>query len=68
MSNHNLFIHGANGVAEPVTSEQILGAARQVLSHRVRRGGHGRADSALKYYILPTVKQPHILRHDGIRI
>ena len=38
MSNHNLFIHGADGVAEPATSEQILSAARQVLSHRVRRG------------------------------
>ena len=38
MSNHNLFIHGADGVAEPATSEQILIAARQVLSHRVRRG------------------------------
>ena len=38
MSNHNFFIHGADGVAEPATSEQILGAARQVLAHRVRRG------------------------------
>ena len=38
MSNHNLFNHGADGVAEPATSEQILAAARQVLAHRVRRG------------------------------
>ena len=34
MSNHNLFILGANGVAEPATSEQILGAARQKVGHR----------------------------------
>jgi DNA repair protein RadC len=38
MSNHNLFIHGANGASEPATTEQILAAARQVLAHRVRRG------------------------------
>ena len=38
MSNHNLFVHGANGAAEPATSEQILTAARQVLANRVRRG------------------------------
>ena len=34
MSNHNLFVHGANGAAEPATSEQILTAARQVLAGR----------------------------------
>jgi len=38
MSNHNLFIHGADGTVEPATSEQILAAARQLLAHRVRRG------------------------------
>jgi DNA repair protein RadC len=38
MSNHNLFIHRANGVAVSATSEQILAAARRVLAHRVRRG------------------------------
>jgi DNA repair protein RadC len=38
MSNHNLFVHGANGVAERATTEQILTAARQALAYRVRRG------------------------------
>lgn len=38
MSNHNLFLHGADGAAEPATSGQILAAARQVLAHRMRRG------------------------------
>ncbi|MGH8141082.1 MAG: JAB domain-containing protein [Steroidobacteraceae bacterium] len=38
MSNCTLFIRGANGTAEPATAEQILAAARHVLSHRVRRG------------------------------
>jgi len=38
MSNHNLFIHGADGAVQPATSEQILVAARHVLEHRVRRG------------------------------
>ena len=38
MSNHNLFIHSADGAADPATAEQILAAARQVLSHRIRRG------------------------------
>ena len=38
MSNHNLFIHGADGAARPATTEQILAAARQALAHRVRRG------------------------------
>ncbi len=38
MSNHNLFIHRADGAVESATSEQILSAARQVLAHRVRRG------------------------------
>jgi DNA repair protein RadC len=38
MSNHNLFVHGANGVAEPATTEQVINAARQALAYRVRRG------------------------------
>ena len=38
MSNHNLFIHGADGACEPASSQQILAAARHVLAHRVRRG------------------------------
>jgi len=38
MSNHNLFVHGANGAAEPATAEQILTAARRVLAGRVRKG------------------------------
>lgn len=38
MSNHNLFIHRADGTAEQASSQDILAAARAVLSHRVRRG------------------------------
>jgi DNA repair protein RadC len=38
MSNHNLFIHRADGSVEPASSQEILRAARQVLAHRVRRG------------------------------
>jgi DNA repair protein RadC len=38
MSNHNLFIHRADGAAEPASSQEILTAARAVLAHRVRRG------------------------------
>jgi hypothetical protein len=38
MSNHNVFIHGANGAVEPAMTKQILAAARQVLAHGVRRG------------------------------
>jgi len=38
MSNHNLFIHGADGAARQASNEEILAAARQVLGHRVRRG------------------------------
>jgi hypothetical protein len=33
MSNHNLFIHGADGASEPASTEQILAAARQALWH-----------------------------------
>jgi DNA repair protein RadC len=38
MSNHKLFIHRADGTAEPASSQEILTAARAVLAHRVRRG------------------------------
>ena len=51
MSNHNLFIHGADGVAEPATSEQILSAARQVLSHRVRRGATLSSPQKVREYL-----------------
>ena len=51
MSNHNLFIHGADGVAEPATSEQILGAARQVLAHRVRRGASLSSPQKVREYV-----------------
>ena len=51
MSNHNLFIHGADGAAEPATSEQILAAARQVLSHRVRRGASLSSPQKVREYL-----------------
>ena len=51
MSNHNLFIHGADGVAEPATSEQILSAARRVLSHRVRRGATLSSPQKVREYL-----------------
>jgi len=38
MSNHNLFVHRADGTVEPASSHEILTAARAVLAHRVRRG------------------------------
>src|ERR1700722_2944380 len=38
MSNHNLFIHRTDGIAERASSQEILTAARAVLAHRVRRG------------------------------
>ncbi|MGH8257975.1 MAG: JAB domain-containing protein [Steroidobacteraceae bacterium] len=38
MSNHNLFIHRADGTVESASSQDILRAARAVLAHRVRRG------------------------------
>ena len=38
MSNHNLFIHRADGTVEAASSQEILAAARAVLAHRVRRG------------------------------
>lgn len=38
MSNHNLFVRGADGAVEAASSQQILAAAQHVLAHRVRRG------------------------------
>jgi DNA repair protein RadC len=38
MSNHNLFIHRADGAVEAASNQEILSAARAVLAHRVRRG------------------------------
>jgi DNA repair protein RadC len=54
MSNHNLFIHRADGAVEAATSEQILSAARQVLAHRVRRGAT--LNSPRRVYEYLTVK------------
>ncbi len=54
MSNHNLFIHRANGGVESATSEQILAAARQVLAHRVRRGASLNSPRSVYEYL--TVK------------
>lgn len=51
MSNHNLFIHGADGAAEPATAEQILAAARQVLAHRVRRGATLSSPQRVREYL-----------------
>lgn len=51
MSKHNLFIHGADGVAEPASSEQILSAARQVLSHRVHRGATLSSPQKVREYL-----------------
>jgi DNA repair protein RadC len=38
MSNHNLFLHSADGAARLASNEEIMTAARQVLAHRMRRG------------------------------
>jgi DNA repair protein RadC len=54
MSNNNLFTQSANGALEPATSEQILTAARQVLTHRVRRGATLTSPHAVREYL--TVK------------
>jgi DNA repair protein RadC len=51
MSNHNLFIHGADGASEPATTEQILAAARQVLAHRVRRGASLSSPQKVREYL-----------------
>ena len=51
MSNHNLFIHGADGIAEPASSAQILAAAQQVLAHRVRRGASLTSPQKVREYL-----------------
>ena len=51
MSNHNLFIHGADGAFEPATTEQILAAARQALAHRVRRGASLSSPQKVREYL-----------------
>jgi DNA repair protein RadC len=54
MSNHSLYVHGANAAAEPATAEQILAAARHVLAHRVRRGATLNSPRSVREYL--TVK------------
>src|ERR1017187_2397853 len=51
MSNHNLFIHHADGASTPATTEQILAAARQVLAHRVRRGASLSSPQKVREYL-----------------
>jgi DNA repair protein RadC len=58
MSNHNLFIHGADGAAQPATIEQILAAARQALAHRVRRGAPLSSPQKVREYL--TVRLGHL--------
>jgi DNA repair protein RadC len=58
MSNHDLFIHGADGAPEPATPEQILAAARQVLAHRVRRGASLSSPQKVREYL--TVRLGHL--------
>jgi DNA repair protein RadC len=38
MSNYKLLVQRANGAIESATPDEILTAARQILTHRVRRG------------------------------
>jgi DNA repair protein RadC len=58
MSNHNLFINGADGAADPASSEQILAAARQILAHRVRRGASLDSPQKVREYL--TVRLGHL--------
>jgi DNA repair protein RadC len=51
MSNHNLFMHGADGAVEPASNQQILAAARQVLAHRVRRGASLKSPQKVREYL-----------------
>ena len=51
MSNHNLFVQGANGAAEPATADQILAAARQALANRVRRGATLSSPRSVREYL-----------------
>jgi DNA repair protein RadC len=54
MTSHHLYMHGANGAAQPATSEKILAAARQVLASRVRRGASLNSPKSVREYL--TVK------------
>jgi hypothetical protein len=57
MSNHNLFIHGANGASEPATTEQILAAARQVSGKIFRRRSKVRTQcGVLECYTITCVR------------
>jgi len=58
MSNHNLFIHGADGASTPATTEQILAAARQALAHRVRRGASLSSPQKVREYL--TMRLGHL--------
>ena len=58
MSNHNLFIHGADGAVQPATTQQILAAARQALAHRVRRGASLDSPQKVREYL--TVRLGHL--------
>jgi DNA repair protein RadC len=51
MSNHNLFILGANGAYELASTEQILAAARKALAHRVRRGASLNSPQSVHDYL-----------------
>ena len=51
MSNHNLFMRGADGTIEPASNQQILAAARQVLAHRVRRGASLSSPQKVREYL-----------------
>jgi DNA repair protein RadC len=57
MSNHNLFIHDADGAVERASSKQILATARQLLAHRVRRGATLSSPQKVREYL--TVRLGH---------
>jgi DNA repair protein RadC len=58
MPNHNLFTVGADGAVIPASSDAILVAARQVLSHRVRRGASLQSPQKAGEYL--TVRLGHL--------
>jgi DNA repair protein RadC len=58
MSNHNLFIHRADGTAAPASSQDILAAARTVLAHRVRRGALLQSPEKVGQYL--TMRLGHL--------
>jgi len=55
MSNHNLFIHRADGTVAPASSQEILTAARAVLAHRVRRGALLQSPQKVGEYLMMRV-------------